>query len=100
MTKFSKIIPVIAVGVALSVSACSKQTFVLDGGGSRVAKDASSVFFVGGIGQSQRINVAQICGGKGNVASVEAEQTFMNGLINALTSGIYSPRQYRVVCNR
>lgn len=100
MTKFSKIIPVIAVGVALSVSACSKQTFVLDGGGSRVAKDASSVFFVGGIGQSQRINVAQTCGGKGNIASVEAEQTFMNGLINALTSGIYSPRQYRVVCNR
>jgi len=100
MTKFSKILPVVAIGVALSASACSKQTFVLDDGGSRVAKDAASTFFVGGIGQRQRINAAQICGGKGNVAAVEAEQTFLNGLLSGLTSGIYSPRQYRVICSR
>lgn len=100
MTKFTKLGAVCVISTALALGACSKQTFELGGGGSRVAQDASSTFFVGGIGQQHKINAAQVCGGKANVASVETEQTFLNGLLGAVTGGIYSPRQYRVVCSR
>lgn len=100
MTKLSKLATVTLLSAGLALGACSKQTFDLGGGGSRVAQDATSTFFVNGIGQQHTINAAQICGGKGNVASVEVEQTFVNGLLGAVTGGIYTPRQYRVVCTR
>lgn len=100
MSKFSKLATVTVLSAGLALGACSKQTFDLGGTGSRVAQDATSVFFINGIGQQHSINAAQICGGKQNVAKVEAEQTFLNGLVGSLTFGIYTPRQYRVVCTR
>ena len=100
MSKLSKLSVIAIMSAGLAISACSKQTFDIGGGGSRVAQDAPSTFFVNGIGQQQRIDAAGICGGKEKVASVEVEQTFINGLLGAATAGIYTPRQYRVVCTR
>lgn len=98
MSKFSKLATVTVLSAGLVLGACSKQTFDLGGRGSPAAQDATSTFFVGGIGQQHKINAAQIFGGKQNAAKVEAEQTFLNGILSAITGGIYSPRQYRVVC--
>ncbi|MBZ5556206.1 MAG: Bor family protein [Acidobacteriia bacterium] len=42
------------------------------------------------------LDVAQICP-SGN-ATIEARRTFLNGLVTALTSGIYTPTPLRVRC--
>ena len=96
--KTKKLIVVLAVASALSVSACSKQKFVLQSGAGMTAENSMSNFFVAGIGQSDRIDASAICGGADKVVSVEAQHTFLNGLLGFLSFNIYSPRQYRVMC--
>lgn len=89
---------IVAVAAALSLSACAKQVFVLQPGAGLTAEDDMSDFFVAGIGQTDKINAANICGGADKVVSVEAELTFTNGLLNVLSGGLYAPRQYRIMC--
>ena len=96
--KTKKLIAVLTVVSALSVSACAKQQFVLESGVGMTAENNMSHFFVGGLGQSSRINASEICGGKDKVVSVEAQLTFVNGLLNVLSGGLYAPRQFRVMC--
>jgi|11_taG_2_1085331.scaffolds.fasta_scaffold09743_3 hypothetical protein len=96
--KSKKLIIVLAVASALSVSACSKQQFVLESGVGMTAENSMSNFFVSGIGQTHRINASEVCGGKDKVVSVEAQTTFLNGLLGFLSTGLYSPRQYRIMC--
>jgi hypothetical protein len=104
------------VALTLFVSACSKQTIVLDGSSKEMARndvffseepfdpnlDASKKetdhFFIWGIAQGEAINPAKTCGSIGRVAKVETQQTFLNGLLSAITFGIYSPRDVRVYC--
>ncbi len=83
-----------------SLSACSKQTFTINGQYGMKGEDTVSHFFIYGLGQDDEINAAAICGGANKVARVEAQQTFLNGLLGTLTYGLYSPRQYRVYCTR
>lgn len=88
----------ILVVATLSLGACSKQEFVLQSmDGSKIEDDMSD-FFVSGIGQKDKIDVASICGGPEKVMRVETELTFMNGLLGVLSGGLYTPRQYRVFC--
>jgi hypothetical protein len=96
--KTKNLITVLAVASALSIGACAKQQFVLQSGVGMTAENNMSNFFVAGLGQTHKINAAEICGGKDKVVSVEAELTFVNGLLNFLSGGLYSPRQYRVMC--
>ncbi len=98
MRNFNKSIMAASVCAALTLGACSAQRFTISGGAGQIAKDDMSNFFVYGIGQTNEINAAQICGRASKIVSVEAEQTFLNGLLGALTYGIYAPRQYRVTC--
>lgn len=85
--------------IFLLLSGCAKQTFIVNEQSLRLASDEMQMFFVAGIGQSQSINAAQVCGGAEKVAAVETEMTFLNGLINSFSSGIVSPRQARVYCS-
>lgn len=98
MFKSKKLIPVMAVVAALSVSACAKQQFVMQNGMGATAEDNMSIFFVSGIGQTHKVNAAQICNGSDKVMSVEAQQTFVNILLGVLTGGLVTPRQYRIKC--
>lgn len=102
--------------LTLLVSACSKQTIVLDGSSKEMARNdvffseepfdpnltASSKttdnFFISGIAQGKAINPAKTCGSISKVAKVETQTTFLNGLLGVITFGIYSPREVRVYC--
>lgn len=58
----------------------------------------SQPFFVSGIGQHKTVDAAKLCGGADNVAKVEVQQTFVNGLLSVVTFGVYTPRQACVFC--
>ncbi|MBE8191557.1 MAG: lipoprotein bor [Alphaproteobacteria bacterium] len=97
--KTTKLFTVILLSSTLLISACAdKQIFVLKRGGGSLVEDARHTFHFGGIGQSQSVNAAAICGSAERIVSVEAEDTFINGLIGLITLTIYTPRQYRVRC--
>ncbi|PSV99844.1 hypothetical protein C9I88_01430 [Photobacterium iliopiscarium] len=51
-----------------------------------------------GIGQHKTVDAAKLCGGADNVAKVEVQQTFVNGLLSVVTFCVYTPRQARVFC--
>ena len=58
------------------------------------------MFFVAGIGQGKSIDAADVCGSADQVAKVETEQTFIDGLIGSISGGIVTPRTARVFCNQ
>lgn len=83
------------------VSGCAAQTFNINGSGAGVPTDQKSQhFFISGLGQQKITNAAEICGGADNVIKVEAQQTFINGLLGAITWGIYTPRDAKVYCQQ
>jgi hypothetical protein len=87
---------------ALLTSACS--TIVFDNG-PQVNTTSPSVnegHHIGGFAQlvefSQPKNLAKTCAGN-NWRSITTEQTFLNGLLNQLTYGIYAPRTTSTQCS-
>ena len=83
----------------LVLTACATQTFKMSTGGGVEAKNEGQTFFIYGLGQERTLDAAQICGGQEKVVKVQSEQTFLNGLLAAITAGIYTPRQARVYCS-
>lgn len=80
-------------------SGCATQSFVMNAEAELTPTyDTMQPFFVDGIGQTQQINAAQICGGADQVAKIETQHTFMNGFLGVISSGIYTPRQATVYC--
>lgn len=89
----------IAAGIMLAASGCATQSFVVNEPTATVATtDVMQPFFISGLGQTQEIDAAEICDGAENVGRVETQMSFMNGLLGALSSGIYTPRQATVYC--
>jgi len=92
-----KLIIVAALSVVLS--GCATQTFQVNGGGgSTPTQEVMQPFFVGGIGQEQQMNAAEVCGGADKVAKVETQTSILNGLLGGFTWGIFTPRQAKVYC--
>jgi len=89
---------ILSAGIILG--ACSTQTFRIAPQAGLVEREAYSQFFVGGLGQTDDVDAANICGGSAKVASIETSESFLNVLLGGLSSGIYTPRQYRVSCIR
>lgn len=90
---------VIAGLLAIMGSGCATQTYLLANRGETTPSyDKMQTFFVSGIGQEQEVNAAEICDGADKIAKVQTQQTFLNGLLGAITYGIYTPRQIRVYC--
>lgn len=99
----SKLLKVSVLAIFLAIlSSCHTQR-------SLVSKDASSYnlgsankgvshFFVGGLGQTDRINAIEICGSEEKVKAVETKLPFLHGLVSVLTLSLYSPREYTVYC--
>ncbi|MCD9495589.1 Bor family protein [Photobacterium carnosum] len=72
---------------------------ILSASQTKIAElNKSQPFFVSGIGQHKTVDAAKLCGGADNVAKVEVQQTFVNGLLSVVTFGVYTPRQARVFC--
>lgn len=87
--------------VTLLLSSCATQRFEINAPvapSSEATLEEMQPFFVGGIGQEAMIDAAKVCGGAGNVASVETEMSFIDGLLAGVTGSIYSPRTARVYC--
>jgi Bor protein len=49
-----------------------------------------------GLVPAEEINVTSQC--PSGVATVETQQSFLNGLVGGLTLGIYTPRDVKVTC--
>jgi len=78
---------------------CAAQTFTINGGNSEVpTTQESQIFFISGLGQEQTTDAAKVCGGVDKIIKVEAQHTFVNGLLGAITFGIYTPRDAKVYC--
>lgn len=86
--------------LAAVLSACSTQTALINGQSGTLAKEEMQTFFVAGLGQTQSLNAAEICGGAAKVAKVERTTSFLNGVLNWLSSGIYSPQDAKVYCSK
>ena len=92
-----------AVLVIMVLSGCATQSFDINppvAPSDQATLDTSQTFFVGGVGQSAVLDAAEVCGGAGNVARVETELSFLDGLFAGLTGSIYSPRTARVYCSQ
>lgn len=84
--------------VALSLGACSTQSVLINGQQGRLAKSEAQTFFVSGVGQTQVLNAAAVCGGADRVAKVERVESPMNWLMETVTLGVYTPYNAKVYC--
>ena len=85
---------VLAIGL-LSSAACFHQVVQTGNtAGSNVVDRQFVATWLWGIVPAQPIDVRQSC--PSGVATIETEQSFMNGLVGLITLGIYSPQHLRV----
>ena len=84
--------------LSITVTGCAQQTFVMSPEESQPAVEESHHFFIDGLAQEKEVDAASVCGGVDKVSKVEVQKTFVNGLLGAITFGIYTPRDARVYC--
>ena len=98
-TKLVTVSVAVLLAVVLSTSAACYRHTVNIGDGAPTGEllyDHWEHFWIVGLIGDKVLDVEQICP-SGN-ATIESRQTFLNGLVSALTSGIYSPRTLRLRC--
>lgn len=80
-------------------AACYEHTYTIGTGAPAgpVVYDHWQNHWLGGLIGEERLDLATVCP-SGN-ATIHDEQTFLNGLVSALTSGIYTPTQVTVRCD-
>ena len=85
--------------LALSLAGCYQHTITVGAGAPHapVVLDQWEHFWIAGLVGHVDVDVERLCP-TGN-ATVVAKQTFLNGLVSALTSGIYTPTTLRVRCD-
>ena len=83
----------------LVMTGCATQTYYVNGSApSEPTEDKMQTFFLSVIGQEQKLNAADICGGADKVAKVQSKLEFVDWFLGALTFGIYTPRHAKVYC--
>lgn len=82
----------------LMAAGCYEHTVAIGGGAPHapVVYDHWENFWIAGLVGHVRVDLEHMC--PSGRATVEAKQTFLNGLVAALTSGIYTPTTLRVRC--
>jgi hypothetical protein len=92
----------VALGLALLLTstACYEHTIEVGAGApyAPVVYDHWENFWIGGLIGHVEIAVEEMC--PSGDATIEARQTFLNGLVSALTGGIYTPTTLKVRCRR
>jgi len=83
---------------AMLAAGCFEHTIQVGGGAPRgpVVYDHWEHFWLSGLVGHTRVDVEQRC--PSGRATIEMKQTFLNGLVSGLTSGIYTPTTLRVRC--
>ncbi|MBA7800752.1 Bor family protein [Citrobacter freundii] len=88
-----------ALVAAVALSGCAQQTFKINNGiAEKPTQEVKQNFFVHGIGQSQTIDAALVCGGADKVIRTEVQESGMDVFLRIITIGIYTPREARVYC--
>jgi hypothetical protein len=90
------ILPLILVA---TLSACTTQTALINGNTGQLKKEEMQTFFVSGLGQTQTLDAAAVCGGANKVVKVERVTSFLNGVLGIFTSGIFTPYDAKVYCS-
>jgi hypothetical protein len=85
--------------LCLALSACSTQSVVLQNSPPVLKQDEMQHFFVSGLGQTQSVNAADVCGGTDRVAKVERVESGLNIFLGFITNGIYTPYTAKVYCS-
>ena len=87
----------IALALGLVLSGCFQQ--IVNTGrtpGTTVVEKSWTATWLWGLVPATPIDVTQNC--PGGIATVEIKQSFKNGLVGALTLGIFTPRDVTVTC--
>ena len=86
------------VALMVALAGCYEHTFHVGAGApyAPVVEDEWQNFWLGGLIGHYRLDVERLC--PTGDATIEAKQTFLNGLVAALTSGIYTPTTVKVRC--
>jgi len=82
---------------ALLLSACFHQ--IVQTGrtpGTTVVERPWTATWLWGLVPAEEISVVSQC--PNGVATIETQQSFLNGLVGGLTLGIYTPQEVRVTC--
>jgi len=88
-----------ALAAAVTMAGCYEHTYHIGAGaptGTVVYDQWRHHWIAGLISPGDEMALDDVCP-SGN-ATIEQEMTFLNGLVSALTSGIYSPTTVRVKC--
>ena len=82
----------------VALSGCYRHVVDVGGGAPHgpVVYDRWEHFWIAGLIGEVRVDVEQLC--PSGHATIEARQSFLNGLVAGLTSGIYTPTTVRVRC--
>lgn len=86
--------------VVAFLGACSTQTALINGQSVASTNQESQTFFISGLGQTQTMNAAEVCGGADRVVKVERTTSFINVLLGLLTNNIYAPQDAKVYCSK
>ena len=86
--------------VVMALSGCSTVTY-RDKGiakmNSEPAYESSKSYFLWGLVGEHHIDAKAACNGK-RVTQIQAQDTFLDGFLGALTGGIYLPRTAKIWC--
>ena len=95
MRRFATVF-VVAIGLAMSTSSCYSHRFVIgDGPQTGVEVKGKNHFFLYGLIAGPVSDPQELAGGATDFEVTEVH-TFVDGLINALTFGIYNPTTTKV----
>jgi hypothetical protein len=86
--------------IAIAATACYHHTFTVGAGapgGTLVHDEWRHHWLWGLVDPDSELELRQVC--PSGDATIEGQVTFLNGLVSALTSGIYSPTTVRVRCS-
>ena len=86
---------------AVALTGCASVTITPNGEQKLTSEptyESSEAFYFWGLTPDvKEVNVSDICPGNG-VRQMQAQNTFMDGLLGAVTFGIYAPRSVKVWC--
>ena len=84
----------------LPLAGCFEHTYVVGSGAPTapvVYDEWRHHWLVGLISPDHELELQRVCAGASD-ATIHQEQTFLNGLVGALTAGIYVPRTVQIRC--
>ena len=94
----------LATALALLITGCAQQTFTVQNKPAAVAPKETISPIISSfleLGRRKNCRCSQNSpGGAENVVKTETQQTFVNGLLDFITLGIYTPLEARVYCSQ